>query len=131
MTQQSALELDLHNLLSSCEFTENVLRYGNEAEVMLVKPQIVSRLQTLSAHESQCEPEENDVVDFFSNDEELSQMIGNLGHVLTSSTFPLLSTAEGVGLSKAKVGHKSSFTVISKDRNGEPCTKGLLDFLVV
>lgn len=53
--------MDLLNLLSSCEFTENVLRYGNEAEIMLVKPQIVSRLQNLNNHESQCEPEDNEV----------------------------------------------------------------------
>ena len=51
----------MSNLLSSCEFTENVLRYGNEAEIMLVKPQMVSRLQNLNNHESQCEPEDNEV----------------------------------------------------------------------
>ena len=51
----------MSNLLSSCEFTENVLRYGNEAEIMLVKPPIVSRLQNLNNHESQCEPEDNQV----------------------------------------------------------------------
>lgn len=61
-TQQEILELDLSNLLSSCEFTENVLRYGNEAEIMLVKPQMVSRLQKLNDHESQCEPEDNEVI---------------------------------------------------------------------
>lgn len=51
----------MSNLLSSCEFTENVLRYGNEAEIMLVKPPIVNRLQNLNNHESQCEPEDNQV----------------------------------------------------------------------
>ena len=61
-TQQKILELDLSNLLSSCDFTENVLRYGNEAEIMLVKPQMVSRLQNLNDHESQCEPEDNEVI---------------------------------------------------------------------
>ena len=65
-SQQEILELDLENLLSSCEFTENVLRYGNEAEIMLVKPQMVSRLQSLNDHESQCEPEENEVL-YFTN----------------------------------------------------------------
>lgn len=61
-SQQKILELDLSNLLSSCDFTENVLRYGNEAEIMLVKPQMVSRLQNLNEHESQCEPEDNEVI---------------------------------------------------------------------
>ncbi|KAL9955084.1 hypothetical protein ACROYT_G036359 [Oculina patagonica] len=123
-TQQKILELDLSNLLSSCEFTENVLRYGNEAEIMLVKPQMVSRLQNLNDHESQCEPEDNEVVEFSSNDEQLSKVIAKLGQVTTSYVFPMLSSAEGPGLSRAKVGHKSTFTIITKDRNGEPCTTG-------
>lgn len=123
-TQQQILELDLSNLLSSCEFTENVLRYGNEAEIMLVKPQIVNRLENLNNHESQCEPEDNQVIDFTSNDEELSKVIAKHGTVSTSYLFPMLSCAEGPGLSRGKVGHKSTFTVIAKDRNGEPCTNG-------
>lgn len=123
-TQQKILELDLSNLLSSCDFTENVLRYGNEAEIMLVKPQMVSRLQNLNEHESQCEPEDNEVVEFSSNDEQLSKVIAKLGQVTTSYVFPMLSCAEGPGLSRAKVGHKSTFTIITKDRNGEPCTSG-------
>lgn len=123
-SQQEILELDLENLLSSCEFTENVLRYGNEAEIMLVKPQMVSRLQSLNDHESQCEPEENEVVEFSSSDQQLSKVIAQLGQVSTSFVFPMLSCAEGPGLSRAKVGHKSTFTIIAKDRNGEPCTSG-------
>ncbi|XP_067045260.1 tripartite motif-containing protein 2-like isoform X1 [Acropora muricata] len=123
-TQQQILELDLSNLLSSCEFTENVLRYGNEAEIMLVKPPIVSRLQNLNNHESQCEPEDNQVIDFISNDDELSKVIAKHGTVSTSNLFPMLSCAEGPGLSRGKVGHKSKFTIIAKDRNGEPCTTG-------
>ncbi|XP_068672217.1 E3 ubiquitin-protein ligase TRIM71-like isoform X3 [Montipora foliosa] len=123
-TQQQILELDLSNLLSSCEFTENVLRYGNEAEIMLVKPQIVSRLENLNNHESQCEPEDNQVIDFTSNDEELSKVIAKHGTVSTSYLFPMLSCAEGPGLRRGKVGHKTTFTVIAKDRNGEPCTNG-------
>ncbi|KAM7443236.1 hypothetical protein ABFA07_007890 [Porites harrisoni] len=123
-SQQKILELDLSNLLSSCEFTENVLRYGNEAEIMLVKPQMVSRLQNLNNHESQCEPEDNEVIEFSSNDEELSKVIAKLGTVSTSYLFPMLTCAEGLGLSKGKVGHRSTFKITAKDRNGEPCVTG-------
>ncbi|EDO47729.1 predicted protein [Nematostella vectensis] len=122
--QQEILELDLSNLLSSSDFTENVLRYGNEAEVMLVKPQMVSRLTHLNEHDSQTEPEENEVVDFSSNDQQLSLMISCLGNVSTSSAFPLLSHAQGFGLTRAKVGQEASFKVIALDRDGEPCQKG-------
>lgn len=33
---------------------------------MLVKPQMVSRLQNLNDHESQCEPEDNEVIHTFT-----------------------------------------------------------------
>lgn len=63
-------------------------------------------------------------MEFTSNDEQLSKVIARLGRVSTSYLFPMLSCAEGSGLSRGKVGHKSTFTVIAKDRNGEPCTTG-------
>lgn len=91
---------------------------------MLVKPQMVSRLTYLNAHESQCEPEDNNILEFYSNEDELSRAISKLGHVSTSSAFPLLSCAEGPGLNRGKVGHKATFTVFAKDRNGEPCSYG-------
>ena len=55
---------------------------------------------------------------------ELSKVIAKLGTVSTSYLFPMLSCAEGPGLSRGKVGHKSTFTIIAKDRNGEPCIAG-------
>ncbi|XP_048584896.1 E3 ubiquitin-protein ligase TRIM71 [Nematostella vectensis] len=122
--QQEILELDLSNLLSSSDFTENVLRYGNEAEVMLVKPQMVSRLTHLYEHDSQTEPEENEHVDFSSNEQQLSLMISCLGNVSTSSAFPFHLHAQGFGLTRAKVGQEASFKVIALDRDGEPCQKG-------
>lgn len=60
--QQEILELDLENLFSSCEFIENVFRYGNEVEIMLVKLQMVSRFQSFNDYELQCELEENEVL---------------------------------------------------------------------
>lgn len=82
----------------------------------MLSPNCDSKL-TLSTHCLQ-------VIEFSSNDEQLSKVIANLGRVTTSYVFPMLSCAEGPGLSRAKVGHKSTFTVIAKDRNGEPCTTG-------
>ena len=51
--------------------------------------------------------------------------MAKLGTVSTSYLFPLLTCAEGPGLSKGKVGHKSTFTITAKDRNGEPCLTGM------
>lgn len=92
---------------------------------MLVKPQMVSRLTQLNAHESQTEPEENDIVNFTSNDAALSKVISKLGQVTTSSAFPLLTYAEGPGLVSAKVGYVAKFTIYAMDRNGEACGSGM------
>ena len=69
--QRSLLEVDLDNLLSSCDFVENILRFGNEAEMMLVKRIMVNRLQSLCDYKPQTEPEENDVLNFEAIDEDL------------------------------------------------------------
>ena len=69
--QRSLLEVDLDNLLSSCDFVENILRFGNEAEMMLVKRIMVNRLQSLCDYKPQTEPEENDVLSFQAIDEDL------------------------------------------------------------
>ena len=70
--QREDLDLDLSNLLSSCEFVENILRYGNEAEIMTVKKLMMSRLNELNNHQPQLEPEENDVIDFYRQDEDVT-----------------------------------------------------------
>ena len=63
--------MDLDNLLSSCDFVENILRFGNEAEMMLVKKIIVNRLQSLCDYKPQTEPEENDIINFQPVDDDL------------------------------------------------------------
>ena len=65
------LEMDLDNLLSSCDFVENILRFGNEAEMMLVKRIMANRLRNLCDYKPQTEPEENDVLNFDAVDDEL------------------------------------------------------------
>ena len=51
--------------------------------------------------------------------------MAKLGTVSTSYLFPMLTCAEGLGLSKGKVGHRSTFKITAKDRNGEPCVTGM------
>ena len=63
--------MDLDNLLSSCDFVENILRFGNEAEMMLVKKIIVNRLHSLCDYKPQTEPEENDIINFQPIDDDL------------------------------------------------------------
>lgn len=63
--------MDLNNLLTGSEFVEFMMRYGNEAEIMMVKKLMVSRLTELNNSQPQLEPEENDIVEFFSQDDAL------------------------------------------------------------
>jgi len=114
--QRSLLEVDLDNLLSSCDFVENILRFGNEAEMMLVKRIMVNRLQSLCDYKPQTEPEENDVLNFEAIDEDLKEAVAKLGQLETSTTFPAFSVADGSGIKSAKVGHFAAFKVYAKDR---------------
>lgn len=79
--------MDLDNLLSSCDFVENILRFGNEAEMMLVKRIIVNRLQNLCDYKPQTEPEENDILCFEPIDDELKVITVTVG--LAPSLLPL------------------------------------------
>eukprot|EP00794_Sanderia_malayensis_P018206 gene18206-20024_t len=122
--QRSSLELDLDNLLTSCDFVENILKFGNEAEVMIVKRIMLNRMQNLVDHKPQLEPEENAILNFDPIDGELKDSIVKLGKLSTSSTFPPFSVAEGSGLNVIKVGHLAAFKVFAKDRFGEDVTVG-------
>ena len=44
------------------------MRYGNEAEIMTVKKLMVDRLTEMNTQELQVEPEENEIIDFYSED---------------------------------------------------------------
>ncbi|XP_065070731.1 E3 ubiquitin-protein ligase TRIM71-like [Rhopilema esculentum] len=114
--QQSVLEMDLDNLLSSCDFVENILRFGNEAEMMLVKRIMANRLKKLSEYKPQTEPEENDVLSFDAVDNELKDAVTKFGKLETSATFPAFSVADGSGIKIAKVGHVATFNIYAKDR---------------
>ena len=65
------LEMDLDNLVTSCDFVENILKFGNEAEMMSVKRIMLNRLQKLYENRVQSEPEENAVLTFEPVDDEL------------------------------------------------------------
>ncbi|XP_065647014.1 E3 ubiquitin-protein ligase TRIM71 [Hydra vulgaris] len=122
--QQDELELDLDNFHSSCEFVENMMNYGNEAEVMTVKRFMTKRLRDLCSYQPQTEPEENDVIEFFFEDAPLKDEVDKFGKLSTSNTFPLFCVAKGDGLHQATMGHTTEFKVITKDRFGNFIPRG-------
>lgn len=68
--QKENLETLLSSISSSCQFSENVLEHGNEAEVMLVKKQLTKRLGELQNTHMEFEPLEDDSIEYeFFTDE--------------------------------------------------------------
>lgn len=68
--QKESLETLLTSVTSSCQFSENVLEHGNEAEVMLVKKQLTQRLNDLRNTHMAFEPQEDEVIEYeFFTDE--------------------------------------------------------------
>jgi len=122
--QHEELNMDLDHLLTSCEFVENIMRYGNEAEIMTVKKLMMTRLHEMQTNQLQVEPEENDVIEFFQQDATLKEGIEKFGYLTTSETFPSICTAEGKGCRSAKVGHHTEFLVLAKNRFGKPVARG-------
>ena len=70
------------------------------------------------------EPEENDVIDFIFNREDVESVSKIMGSVKTTKTFTALCTARGLGIKSGKVGVESSFVVEVKDRFGNPYVEG-------
>ena len=114
--QKENLETLLASVTSSCDFSENVLKHGNEAEVMLVKKQLVQRRNDLQTTHTDLEPVDDDVIDYEFFPDEFRRAIGCAGHVKTFLTVPSLCFATGIGLHKAKVELESMFQVTTVDR---------------
>ena len=66
------------------------------------------------------EPEENDVIDFIFNRQDVESVSKVMGSINTTKTFAALCTAHGLGIKSGKVGVESSFIVEVKDRFGNP-----------
>ena len=63
--------MDLSNLVNSCEFVDNMLSFGNEAEIMTINKMMVGRLHAMNLHKSELDPRENDTIDFIPHDDPL------------------------------------------------------------
>ncbi|KAJ0051279.1 hypothetical protein NL108_017677 [Boleophthalmus pectinirostris] len=109
---------------SSCNFTEQALSHGTEAEVLLVKKQMSERLVELANQELPLQPGENDQLDFIIETDGLKKSIHNLGTILTTNAVASETVATGEGLKHCIVGVPTSVTVTTKDKDGELCKMG-------
>ena len=94
-------------------FSEEVLRHGNPVEILVIKKQLCDRLNNLISAKFQGEPEENDVIYFAANQEEVLKAIESLGQIKTSSAFPTMC-AVADDMKCATKGKKSKFTVVTR-----------------
>ena len=117
--QLDELEMMLGNLNSSIDFTESLLRHGNEAEVMLVKKQMTQRLQDLNSQKLEYLPLEDDLIDYWFSTDDFRKAITHIGEVKVYHAYPPYCFATGVGIHRAKAGVEAVFLVTSKDRMNE------------
>ncbi|KAJ8367490.1 hypothetical protein AAFF_G00317410 [Aldrovandia affinis] len=129
--KQKVLQSQLDSLLkgqdgihSSCDFTEQALSHGTEAEVLLVKKQMSERLDELASQDYPLQPEENDQLDFLIETEGLKKSIHNLGTIVTTNAVAYETVASGDGLRQCVVGLPTSVTITTKDKDGELCKTG-------
>ncbi|XP_027048420.1 E3 ubiquitin-protein ligase TRIM71-like isoform X1 [Pocillopora damicornis] len=127
--QQERLENELKRLTTTCNFTEEVLRHGNSVEILVIKKQLCDRLNDLISTKFQGEPEENDVIYFVANQDEVLKALENLGQIKTSNAFPTNCTVAD-DMKNATKGRKSKFTVLTRDHSGAQCTGGGEDVMV-
>ncbi|KAK7878153.1 hypothetical protein WMY93_031199 [Mugilogobius chulae] len=116
--KQKVLQAQLDTLLcgqeginSSCNFTEQALTHGTEAEVLLVKKQMSERLAELANQELPLQPGENNQLDFIIETDGLKKSIHNLGTILTTNAHCV-------------VGVPTSITITTKDKDGQLCKMG-------
>ncbi|KAJ8271834.1 hypothetical protein COCON_G00106930 [Conger conger] len=129
--KQKVLQAQLDTLLngqdsinSSCDFTEQALSHGTEAEVLLVRKQMSERLGELANQDYPLQPEENDQLDFLIETEGLKKSIHNLGTIVTTNAIAYETVASGEGLRQCVVGLPTSVTITTKDKDGGLCKTG-------
>lgn len=123
-TQLALLLQEQEGMRSSCSLTEQAIRSGTEEEVLLVEKQLSKHLSELVTRELPLRPEENGQLRFTADTEGLCSSIRRLGSIITGSAVAGETEASGNGLRRCVVGHPTSITVTSKDRDGKLCQTG-------
>ena len=123
--QQDQLETELFKYTSSRDFVENVLLHGNEVEIILLREPMNERLRELNAIKLDYkEPEENDIIDYIRDLEDVERVAKTMGHITSTKTFVASCSARGLGVRSGKVGVESSFVVETRDRLGNTVVEG-------
>ena len=113
----TGLDEKLTEIQNSLDFAKNVLERNNLSEILNVEEVLQRRFQELSLGPCTASVELNfSRVIYVPND--LSSLKDSPGKLFTTNTEPLLSSVDGVGLTEVMQGEDCTFTVITKDSQG-------------
>jgi len=85
--QKDQLEEDFARFKAGCDFSEQVLKYANEVELLSLKTHITERLTELNNTELDCRPHENAELKYEVNSKEAETVVSqSLGRLKTSGT---------------------------------------------
>ena len=118
--QRDGIELEIGKISGCCSFAENILKFGNEVEILQIK----SRLQSLNDMKLDLNPEEDDTIQYICESDSIQAVMESLGRIQASKTFASLSYADGDGFESARVGVPANVTVYARDRHGQKKTGG-------
>lgn len=93
--QKDQLEEDFTRFTAGCDFSEQVLKYANEVELLSLKAHITQRLTELSDTELDCKPKENAELTYEVNNKEAENTVSQcLGNIKTSGPHVALYDIE-------------------------------------
>ena len=99
---------------------ENLLQRGASAEIVQSRKRVVENLQQLVAEEPQTQAKEYSKVVFAENPFLASNLTTHgIGHLGTTHTDRVQSTAEGKGLNEAVTGLEAEFVVTTRNSKGD------------
>jgi len=123
--QKDHLEGDFTRFKAGCDFSEQVLKYANEVELLALKAHITQRLTELNNTELDCQPHENAELTYEVNSKEaestVSQSLGILkssGPHLTLEDIELPATNGSVNGSEDLAAKEAPLSVELRDTDG-------------
>ena len=117
-TQMSGLDAKLIEIDNSLEFGKDVLERSNLPEILNVEETLERRFQELLSSQKFIPDVINySEVKYVPTD--LSSIQNELGKLLITNTEPSVSIAQGKGLKEGIQGEHCTFTIITKDSQGE------------
>ena len=117
-TLQTDIEIKQSRIKDCLKFAEDVLERGCLPEVMELKGILNERLKELESQQNTVQPSAMSRISYKIKDGVI-EALQLIGQVQTSFTDPMHCTVEGDGKTTATVGQEASFTVTTRNQNGD------------